>query len=49
MSFSFDKVKTGTCNFVSILNSKSVGATIAGLLFYASLTIILAKTIFRPS
>ena len=32
MSFSSDKLTTGTYNFVSfILNSNSVGATIAGL------------------
>ena len=47
MSFSFDKVTTGTYNFVSvILNSNPVGATIAGLSPSASLTVISAKTQF---
>ena len=47
MSFSFDKVTTGTYNFVPvILNSNLVGATIAGLLPCTSLTVILAKTQF---
>ena len=47
MSFSFDKVTTGTYNFVSVfLNSNSVGATIAGLSPSASLSVILAKTQF---
>ena len=47
--FSFDKVTTGTYNFVPvILNSNSVGATITGgsLLFPASLAVISAKTQF---
>ena len=47
MSFSFDKVTTGTYNFVSvILNSNPVGATIAGLSPCAALTVISAKTQF---
>ena len=49
VSFSFDKITTGTYNFVSvILNSSPVGATIAGrsLLFSAALYIISAKTQF---
>ena len=49
MSFSFDKVTTGTYSFVSvILNVAPDGATIAGgsLLFPAALTIISAKTQF---
>ena len=47
MSFSFDKVTTGTYNFVSvILNSNPVGATIAGLSPSASLVVISAKTQF---
>ena len=45
MSFSFDKVTTGTYNFVSlILNSNSVCAIIAGLSPSASLSVILTKT-----
>ena len=47
MSFSFDKVTTGTYNFVSvILNIEPDGATIAGLSPSASLVIISAKTHF---
>ena len=47
MSFSFDKVTTGTYNFVSvILNSNPVGATIAGLSPSASLSVISTKTQF---
>ena len=45
MSFSFDKVITGTKNFVSfILNVAPDGATIAGLLPPAFLVVISAKT-----
>ena len=45
ISFSFDKVTTGTYNFVSvILNSNKIGATIAGLA--AASTVISAKTQF---
>ena len=45
MSFSFDKVTTGTYNFVSvILNFAPDGATIAGLA--AAFTVISAKTQF---
>ena len=47
MSFSFDKVTTGTNNFVSdVLSSNPVGATIAGLSPCAALTAISAKTQF---
>ena len=49
MSFSFDKVTTGTYNFVSvILNVAADGATIAGgsSLFPASLVVISAKIQF---
>ena len=47
MSFSFDKVTTGTYNFVSIiLNVAPDGATTAGLLPCASLLVISAKTQF---
>ena len=49
MSFSFDKVTTGTYNFVSvILNIASDGATIAGglLLFPAILVVLSAKIQF---
>ena len=49
MSFSFDKVTTGTYNFVSVIwNSNPVGATTAGgsLLFPAALTVISAKAQF---
>ena len=47
MSISFDKLTTGTYNFVSvILNSNPVGATIAGLSPCAALTFISAKTQF---
>ena len=47
VSISFDKVTTGTYNFVSvILNSNPVGATISGLPPYASLSVISAKTQF---
>ena len=47
MSFSFDKVTTGTYNFVSvILNSNPVGATIVGLSPSASLSVISIKTQF---
>ena len=46
-TFSFDKLRTGTYNFVSaILNSNPVGATIAGLLPCASLSVVSAKTQF---
>ena len=45
MSFSYDKVTTGTYNFVSvILNFAPDGATIAGSA--AASTAISAKTIF---
>ena len=45
MSFSFDKVTTGTYNFVSfILNAAPDGATIAGSV--SAFTIISAKTQF---
>ena len=46
LSFSFDKVTTGTYNFVSLIwNSNPLGATIAGgsLLFAAALPVISAK------
>ena len=49
MSFSFDKITTGTYNFVSVIwNSYPVGATIAGgtLLFPAVLTVISANAQF---
>ena len=47
ISFSFDKLRTGTYNFVSvILNSNPVGATIAGLLPCAFLSVVSAKTQF---
>ena len=47
MSFSFDKVTTGTYNFVSgISNVNTTGATIAGLLTSASFVVISAKTQF---
>ena len=47
MSFSFDKVTTGTYNFVSvILNIAPDGATIAGLPSCARLAVISAKTQF---
>ena len=49
MSFSFDKVTTGTYNFVSFIwNSNPVGATFAGgsLLFLAGATVISAKVQF---
>ena len=49
MSFSVEKVTTGTYNFVSVIyNSDPVGATIAGgsSLFPASLTFISANTQF---
>ena len=47
MSFSFDKVTTGTYNFVSaILNVAPDGAAIAGLLPSASLVVISAETQF---
>ena len=45
--FSFDKLTTGRCNFVSlILNSDPIGATVAGLLFCAALTVISTQTQF---
>ena len=45
MSFSFDKVSTGTYNYVSvILNVAPDGATIAGLT--SAFTVISAKTQF---
>ena len=45
MSFSFDKITTGTYNFLSvILNSNLVGATTAGLA--SASTVISAKTQF---
>ena len=47
--FSYDKVTTGTYNFVPFIwNSNPVAATIAGrtLLFPAPLTVISAKTQF---
>ena len=45
MPFSFDKLTTGTYNFVSvILNSNSVGATISGL--ESAFIVISAKTQF---
>ena len=47
MSFSFDKITTGTYNFVSvILKVAPDGATIAGLLPYASLVVISTKIQF---
>ena len=47
MSFSFDKVTTGTYNFVpAILNFAPDGATIAGLSPSASFVVISAKTQF---
>ena len=47
MSFPFDKVTTGTCNFESVtLNFAPDGATIAGLLPSASLAAISTKTQF---
>ena len=47
ISFSFNKVTTGTYNFVSsIWNVASDGATIAGLLPSVSLVVISAKTQF---
>ena len=49
LSFSFDKVKTGAYNFVSVIwNNNPVGATIAceSLLFPAALTVVLAKAQF---
>ena len=47
VSFSFDKVTTGTYNFVSfILNSNPVGVTIAGLSLSGFLAVISAKTQF---
>ena len=47
MSFSFDKVTTGTYTFVSvILNVAPDGATIAGLSPSASFVVISAKTQF---
>ena len=47
MSSSFDKVTTGTYNFVSFIwNVNPNGATIAGLSPYAALTVISAKTQF---
>ena len=48
-SFSFDKVTTGTCNFVFVVwNSNPVGATIAAesLLFPTALTVISGKAQF---
>ena len=47
MSFSFNKVTTGTYNFVSVIsNVNKTGAKIAGLLPYASFDVISAKTHF---
>ena len=47
MSFFFDKLATGTYNFVSvILNYNPVGAIIAGLSSYAALTVTSAETQF---
>ena len=47
MSFSYDKVTTGTYNFVSvILNSSPVGATIAGSSPSASFSVISTKAQF---
>ena len=47
MSFSFDKVTTGTYNFGSVIsNVISAGAKIAGLSPCAALTVISAKTQF---
>ena len=49
LSFSFEKVTTGTNNFVSVVsNSNPVVATIAGrsLLFPTALTVISAKAQF---
>ena len=47
MSFSFDKVTTGTYSFVSfILNVTPDGATISGLSPYPSLVVISAKIQF---
>ena len=45
MLFSFDKVTTGTYNFVSVIsNSNPLGGTIAGLLPCAFLLVVSAKT-----
>ena len=47
MSFSFDKVTTGTYNFVSVIsNAVSAGGTIATLLLCAFLLVISVKTHF---
>ena len=47
MSIYFDKVTTGTYNFVSVIsNSNPVDATIAGLPPCAALTVISAKIQF---
>ena len=47
MSFSFDKVTTGTYSFVSVIsNVNTTGAAIAGLPPSASLVVISAKTQF---
>ena len=47
ISFSFDRLATGTDNFVSVvLNSNSAVETIAGLLTCAFLLVILTKTQF---
>ena len=47
MSFSFDKITTGTYNFVSVIsNVVSVGATIARLSPSGSLSVRLVKTQF---
>ena len=47
MSFSFDKVTTGTYNFVSVIsNVNTTDATIAGLLPSAPFVDISAKTQF---
>ena len=47
ISFSFDKVTTGTYNYVSVIsNVNSVGATVAGLSPCAFLFVKSAKTQF---
>ena len=46
MSFSFDKMTTGTYNFLSVTSNIAPGTTIAGLLPSASLVVISSKTQF---
>ena len=43
MSFSFDKVTTGTYNFAPVILNFAHGVTLAGLLLSASLVVISAK------